>query len=180
MPLLSTQNIEAELSYAYIHAVAAVAGMEGQVTGRHLDNAGVDATISAREQFAADSLLTDLSLHVQLKATKKQPTEDSRGRFSYFFAGIDRYDRLRLAQAMPPRVLVVLFLPAEGSDWLQWSAERLVLQRCAYWVSLLGAAESENDTGQTVYLPQAQVFSPAGLRALMTLISRQQRLQYDP
>ena len=85
MTFLSLQNVEAELSYAYIHAVAAAARMGCDVADRHLDNAGVDATISARGQFAPDSVLTDISLHVQLKATTKAATLDARQRYPVFY-----------------------------------------------------------------------------------------------
>lgn len=44
--MLSEQNIEAELSYAYLHAVASRAGFSCEYRNRHLDGAGVDATIT--------------------------------------------------------------------------------------------------------------------------------------
>src|SRR5205807_5905805 len=109
MAVLSTYDIEAELSYAYLHAVAAKAGMSCMCANRHLDNAGVDAEVTAVEKFAADSVLTDISLHVQLKATSRQPAEQEE-RFSYFMQDIGRYDKLRNSGTLPPRILVVLFL----------------------------------------------------------------------
>ena len=41
--MLTEQNIEAELSYAYLHAVASRAGFSCEYRNRHLDGAGVDA-----------------------------------------------------------------------------------------------------------------------------------------
>jgi hypothetical protein len=178
MPILTDQNIEAELSYAYLHAVAARAGMSCEVTGRHLDNAGVDAAISARDQFAADSIWTDITVHVQLKATVAVPADDGR-RFSYFMKDVARYNRLRVGKAVPPKILVVLFLPQAAEHWLALTEEQLILKRCAYWVSLVGAAASTNDSGQTVYLPKVQVFSPECLRQLVTQLSRGSELKYE-
>lgn len=43
----------------------------------------------------------------------------------------------------------------------------LVLRRCAYWVSLADAPESENRTSVTVSLPKHQRFDVAALRDLM-------------
>lgn len=40
------QNIESELSYAYLHAVAAKAGMSCKQGDRHDDGAGVDAEVN--------------------------------------------------------------------------------------------------------------------------------------
>lgn len=47
MPLLQNE-IEEALSYAYLHAVAAKAGMSCKVGSRSDDNAGVDAEINYR------------------------------------------------------------------------------------------------------------------------------------
>jgi len=68
--MLTDQNIEAELSYAYLHAVASKAGFSCEYRNRHLDGAGVDATITEDgRQLAGDSVLTSFSVDVQLKAT---------------------------------------------------------------------------------------------------------------
>ena len=48
--MLGEQNIESELSYAYLHAVASRAGIICENAGRHSDEAGVDA---AAEAFAS-------------------------------------------------------------------------------------------------------------------------------
>ncbi len=69
---MTTQNIEAELSYAYLHAVASRAGFSCEYRNRHLDGAGVGATITVNGQvLAADSKLCDFPVDVQLKATGK-------------------------------------------------------------------------------------------------------------
>lgn len=74
----------------------------------------------------------------------------------------------------------MLFLPPEHPQWLLHSAEQLVLHRCAYWVSLLGAPVSTNDTGQTVYLPETQMLSPMGLLSLFEQVARGKELRYEP
>lgn len=47
MQALSPPNIESELSYAYLHAVASYASMACNVGNRHEDNNGIDATLTA-------------------------------------------------------------------------------------------------------------------------------------
>jgi Domain of unknown function (DUF4365) len=178
MPLLTPQGIEEELSYAYIHAVAAHAGMSVQIANRPLDTQGVDLTISAADQFAPDSINTDLSLHVQVKATSQVPPETPE-RYSYFFDGIAQYNKLREGRSLPVRILAVLFLPAGHANWLTFAPDQLLLRRCAYWTSLAGAPPSDNGTGQTIYLPKANILSPDGLRDIMTRLSRDEHLRYN-
>lgn len=79
---LTDQNIESELSYAYIHAVASHAGASCEVTNRHQDNAGVDAAITGWGPFPNGGYRNEIDLKVQLKATISTPTF-SNGCFSY-------------------------------------------------------------------------------------------------
>jgi Domain of unknown function (DUF4365) len=132
---LGQQNIKADLSYAYLHLIAARGGFSCTYTYRHLDDAGVDAIIyEDGRRLAADSLLTSFDVHVQLKATYQTPVEQD-GCFSYSIT-VPRYDKLRRPQVNSPRILVVLYLPEDANEWLRHSEDCLEAKRCAYWVSL--------------------------------------------
>src|SRR4051794_31613479 len=176
--LLTENNIKAELSYAYLHAVASRAGCEAVVSGRHRDGAGVDAVISARERFAPDSIYTDFSIDVQLKATSDEPVLDERGRYS-FSLRLDHYNKLRDAERQSALVLVVLYLPSDPAHWLVQTADGLLARRCAYWVGLRGAPESPNRTSQTVYLPSGSLFSVEALRSVLTRASRGDLIDHE-
>jgi hypothetical protein len=54
--MLFAQNIESELSYAYLHAIASRGGIICEVAGRHSDEAGVDA-VGGRPEDADDAIL---------------------------------------------------------------------------------------------------------------------------
>ncbi|HAO19086.1 MAG TPA: hypothetical protein DCQ37_00425 [Desulfobacteraceae bacterium] len=177
MALLPPIETESELSYAYLHAVAAYAGMSCECSNRHADKLGVDALIRVSECFTPESVLTEFALDVQLKATISVPTEKD-GKLSYFLKGADRYDKLRTPTVNPARILVVLFLPTDAAQWLQQTEEQLAIKRCAWWVSLRGAPDTENTSGVTIYLPRNQVFNSQGLREIMTCLSKQEELLY--
>ena len=49
---MTENNIKAELSYAYLHAVAARASFGCESSGRHSDSAGVDAYLRIKERLA--------------------------------------------------------------------------------------------------------------------------------
>lgn len=76
------------------------------------------------------------------------------------------YDLLR-GPTQVPRLLVVLALPEDAADWLHISSEELIMRRCAYWVSLAGAPETDNTTSVTVSVPAQNRFDLAALGALM-------------
>lgn len=177
--MLSEQNIDAELSYAYLHAVASRAGFACEYSGRHLDGAGVDAQVHEDgRRLAPDSRLLAFSIHVQLKATRQPPAEQA-GRFS-FSLPVRQYDRLSSPLLGVPRLLVVLLLPERPLEWLQFSPDGLISRRCAYWASLFGAPDSANEATQTVHVPFAQVLSPDGLLAVMARFSRLEDVPYGP
>ena len=171
MRSLSPPNIESELSYAYLHAVASKAGMACSSGNRHEDNNGIDATLTAWGPFANGGYLTEVDIKVQLKATVAVPTDDGTN-FSYFLSGVTRYDDLRTETVEAARILVVLFLPADAQEWLNHSEDQLALRKCAFWQSLRRAPATTNGSGATVYLPKAQMFTPQSLIDLAARLSR--------
>ena len=177
MPL-SENDIKAELSYAYLHAVAARAGFACEMGGRHSDNAGVDAQLVVpEERLDPASTYTQFSIPVQLKATSQQPAlEDSR--YSFWLADVKRYDKLRRRSGPFPIVLAVLFLPEDAATWLEQSEDALIARRCVYWTSLWDAPATQNANGQTIYLPKANILSVEGLRDVARRLSCQEELTY--
>ncbi len=171
---LSSNDVEAELSYAYLHAVAAHAYVACRAGGRHEDGHGIDAQLTAYGTWPG-TWRTEVMLNVQLKATTAGLTDDGL-HLSYFLKESKtstRYDDLRSKTVDIPRILVVLCLPPDPAAWLAHSADQLVLKRCANWVNLRGAGPKpkDNTSGVTVKLPKAQVFSPAGLVGLIAQLA---------
>ena len=173
MQALSPPNIESELSYAYLHAVASKAGMACTVGGRHEDNNGIDATLTAWGPFNNGGYLTEVDIKVQLKATIAVPADDGKT-LSYFLSGVNRYNDLRTETVDAARILVVLFLPKNAQEWLNHSEDELALRKCAYWQSLRGAPTTTNGSGATVYLARTQTFSPQALTDLAAQLSRRE------
>lgn len=177
MRALSAPNIESELSYAYLHAVASKAGMACTPAGRHEDSNGVDAQVTAWGPFTGGGYITEVTMKIQLKATVAVPA-DNGTHLSYSLQGIDRYDDLRSNALGVPRFLVVLFLPTADTDWLVHSVDSLILKRCAYWVSLRNAPPTTNSTATTVYLPKGQIFGPGQLVNLAAQLSHGTPIDY--
>lgn len=173
---LDPKDIESELSYAYLHAVASKIGVGCKISTRHEDNRGIDAQLTCWEKFG-DSYIEEIDLKVQLKATKQIPSETD-SHFSYFFKGIKQYDFLREKPKRNHRFLIVLFLPEDASEWLNVNSEQLILKKCAYWVSLRGAEDSTNESGQTIYLPKKQMLTPDNLLSIFEKISRNESWDY--
>lgn len=167
---ISDLDVESELSYAYLHAVASHAGASCSIANRHQDNAGVDALLTAWGPFPSGGYLNEVDLKIQLKATIKEPVVQ-KDCLSYSFAGINQYNDLRCDTVAIPRILVVLFLPRDKRTWLTHTEDALSLCKCAYWVSLRDAPPSFNGKTQTVYLPKVQKFDVPNLEGLFDSIA---------
>jgi Domain of unknown function (DUF4365) len=104
------------------------------------------------------------NLHVQLKATINLRIA---GAFFKFPLKRKNYDDHRVPTQVP-RIIVVLALPKKERDWLNVSVSRLVMKKCAYWVSLRRKPElPDSQESVTIEIPVANVFDVAGLRKLM-------------
>jgi hypothetical protein len=153
--LMAVTDREEALSRAYIAAVAAGAGYVTSVTD--FDRDGVDLQIRAGGAMRP-------SLDIQIKATIN--LGEPKGGLFRFPLKRRNYDLL-MADTMIPRILVVMDLPKNESDWLEVTADRLILRRCAYWASLGGLGETANKESVTILIRSSNRFDVESLKALM-------------
>ena len=155
-----TPNMQMEqLSLAYIRTVAANVGY--QVTRPEPDVDSVDGVLMA-------SFGRRPRIDFQAKAT----TQDiSRGTELRFPLPTKNYNELR-ADTRTPRVLIVLLMPGEQSDWIRHTNSELCLRRCAYWLSLEDWPSTPNRDTVTVPIPATNVFNSRKLVDLMQMAER--------
>jgi len=75
---------------------------------------------------------------------------------------VEDYNRLILADDLP-RILILYVMPRDENQWLIQSDEALCLQKCSYWVSLMGLPPSRNISTVRVSVPLSNVFDQNGL-----------------
>ena len=155
-----------EYSYAYISAVASTAGYSFQIAPRPLDLVGVDVTITG---IVSPGSRRRTRLDLQLKCTSQDILDDDGIRFPL---EIKNYNELRnINPDDDPLLLIIILVPEKVEDWLQQSETELCMKRCAYWMSLRGQPERNNQTTVTVYIPRTNVFTVDALRTLMQQIA---------
>lgn len=176
---LDDNDIKSELSYAYLHAVAARAGCSCQHGDRHSDNLGIDARITASGTFAPPPAWTLFHVMVQLKATSQHLPLVS-GCYSFRLEKA-LYNRMRVTTVDTQWILVVLVMPDDDATWLTTSHQVLSLRRCAYWVSLRGAPDppAGPDDRLTVRIPRQNRFTAVALQQLLVRCAQQDWVTYD-
>jgi hypothetical protein len=145
-------------SRAVVRAVAATAGIKATVP--ELDEDSEDVTFTAPSTDEAPSRKLD----AQLKFSENIRPQD--GAFS-FPLEVKNYNDLRWpdSERYVPIILIVVHVPADPAEWMISDPDRIVLKRCAYWVSLAGAPATENTSSVSVRISTEQVFAPASLTA---------------
>lgn len=153
-------ELKAELSHAYVRAVAHAAGYFVQEANRAFDGDGVDLTLLARGH---SGIVRSPRLDVQLKATERLVQEDPFA----FDLEVKNYDELRSQVLQVPRILVVVIVPRDPKDWVAATEQELTLRHCGYWLSLRGQAATPNTSTVRVHIPRSSRFHVRELASMM-------------
>ena len=148
-----------QFSKAFILALAALAGCAASEPEPDIDS--IDWTLSCR-------LPRRPKLDLQVKSARLPQSE--REQIAYPLKR-KNYDDLSLPKLLAPRLLVLVVVPEDPAEWLQCSAEQLVLRRSAYWLSLAGASPTANESNVTVHVPRANLLTVESLSRLMHTIN---------
>lgn len=150
---------------AYVRAIASVAGFI--CVHQDYDRDSVDISFkSASSPYVC--------VEAQLKATSAAGVV--RGNEIHFPLPMKNYNDLR-GDSIMPRILIVMILPDKHLEdeeecperWINQTNERLLLQKCAYWINLKGMPDSANGTNVTVKIPmdEEHLFKPEVLKNLV-------------
>jgi hypothetical protein len=153
--LLADTDIQEQLSVVYLSALATSAGFV--FAQENLDRTGTDLMVRGGKCGFPQ-------IDWQIKACKTL-TAPKGGIISYPLKKRN-YDLL-IEKSGHPRLLMIYQMPDDKPSWLHCDEEKMVLKKCAYWVSLKGLPPSDNDTSVTVQIPVNQVLTIQELRRLM-------------
>ena len=147
-------TLKEQFSLAYIYAVATRAGY--LIDGVRVDRDSVDGVLKG--DFGRRP-----RIEFQAKATARDLVRSDHIAFPL---PIKNYDDLRV-DTMTPRLLIVVLLPDDQSQWLKQSPDATCMRHCGYWLSLANRPPVPNTTTTTVHIPLAQVFDCRQLTGLM-------------
>ena len=159
-----------EFSYAYIRAVATVAGCICERTTTPLDKLGIDLIITGLKEPQLENFPI---LYAQVKCTSREVINDDLIRYPL---PIKNYNELRRVNRYPPIILIIVVVPELVEDWVKQTEASLCLKRCGYWQSLAGAEGTKNKENITVSLPRNNIFNPTNLEQIMQKILRGEKL----
>lgn len=132
--------------------------------GREFDY-GVDGSVRTLEQRGTRIRETGLGFDFQSKSTTDWAIN---GTEIVYDLEVNAYNDLveRAGSGGLPFLLVLLCLPKNEVGWLNVSADKLILQKCAYWAKLNGAL-TDNAATRRIRIPVANVFTPKAVVGIL-------------
>ncbi len=147
-----------QFSKAYVKAIASVVGCSVEWTSVDYDS--VDGILKRK---SSSTPVRSPQLDLQLKATYRDCLRDDHVSYTL---DLKNYDELRSSNLAVPRILVVILIPDDFSQWTQHDEAQLILRKCGYWISLRGEPASANKGTKSVAIPRSQLFDVGGLNAI--------------
>jgi Domain of unknown function (DUF4365) len=158
-----TQQQE-QFSNAYLLAVATIAGLKLAKPG--VDDDSIDFIISGKDFSGTYSRP---QLDVQLKCHMRREAIGEDG-FTYPLK-IKNYNDLRVTDVLAPRLLIVVVVPDQVTDWLAQSDNEARIKYCGYWQSMRGMGDTQNTSTVSISIPRSHRLDADSLTDLMQRIA---------
>jgi hypothetical protein len=166
LPMLLENDVKEHLALAYVYAVASRAGCSTELT--RVDRNSVDVTLKHVDVDAGPDQVREGVIDLQVKAYVHNPPP---GPIRYYLTNAKNFRDLSHPHLLYPKLLIVVLLPEDESEWVHFREDALELRRCGYWMSLAGAET------RTVVIPRENVFDGQSLIRLMGLARRREAIR---
>lgn len=153
------------LQASYVRAVAASAGCV--IYGKPEIDEGVDMVLS----HTADAHQNEhvARLEVQMKSTSS--FKDPKSGFISASMSGERWNYFCTENPTVDKIIVIMFVPKDQTDWTTATHDYLSVRHCAYWVNIAG--ESPTDKPKVaVKAPTTQIFNDVALCDIMERVGR--------
>ena len=158
---LKQNKLQNKLSEAYFEIIVRLAGYNP--TPPEDDDHGIDYYIRAPRQ---EDPTGRLGVDVQLKSVREDELRGKGDSIVYDCPSLN-YNDLISTNALTPRILILVIVPADIDTWISITEERLMMEFKARYLSLKGKKESENSRSQKIDIPQKNIFNVDTLKQIM-------------
>ena len=171
--MITKQHRQEQLSRAYVHVVAAHAGLIFETASTDY---GVDGSIRVVQRREGRKLLfCGHSLDVQLKATTDWIFDNDEVLYDVeaktYNDIVDRFNEPRGT----PMVHILMCLPKNEVDWLSITTEQLILRHCCFWCCF-GGTRTKNNATQRIRVPRSHILDQTSVGDLLEKVRRGEAL----
>jgi hypothetical protein len=166
--MMTRAHRQEALCRAYVRAIAAQAGW---ICSEPEQDYGIDLCLRAVRVRGHRHADASGQFDVQLKSTTRATVTDTEVLYDL---EVKNYEDLREPGENCPRILVVLVMPEDETQWLSQTVEELVLRHCAYWISLEGHPTTRATATIRIAIPRNNVFSVEAVDGILTRLRERQ------
>lgn len=158
-----TQQQE-QFSNAYLLAVATIAGLK--LAKPDVDDDSIDFNVSGK---GFTGIYSRPQLDVQLKCLMHHEPIGEDG--LKYPIKIKNYNDLRATDVLVPRLLIVVVVPVQITDWLAQSDQEAQMKYCGYWQSIREMPDTQNKTTVSIQIPRCNRLDAESLTQLMQRVA---------
>ena len=158
-----TENTKKEeFSYGYIQLICAIAGCAAEITGRVMDNEGIDVRITAP---GLTNDVDDVTMKVQVKCTSNLII-NKEGSIKYDLK-VKNYNKLVGTMSYGKQILIVVNVPENTNNWVDILQDKTLVRKCGYWIDLKGKSKTNNREAVRIDIPQENLLTPNSIQQLI-------------
>lgn len=166
---MDIERIKEDLSICYLKTIAAVNGIALDQIPHDEDS--IDVVIKKFIELDG-GLRFNSQISIQLKSTSS-PSQYTIGENEITYRlKVKNYNDLCAPSAMPS-MLVLLILPENEDEWVNWTEEELMLRGQMFWLSLQNEAISNNAGTVSVKIPKSNRLSKDSIEALLIKVAEE-------
>jgi len=163
---LTIQHRKEAVSRAHVRAVAARTGANISIPEHDYGTDVIFSEVTARADGERVRYVEHTFVAAQLKCSHDVDLQGGNVRYDL---EAKTYNDLTMLTTMP-RILILVHVPENEAEWVDFGDEAMVLKRSSYWFSLRGMTETTNSASVRISIPTAQRFVPAALQGMFDRI----------
>lgn len=167
---VSNTTQKEDLSYSYIAAVCATAGIDFERVNH--DHDSTDAILKQTVKLPDGSHFI-AEMRVQLKSTSSSNLLQERQNSITYRLKAKNYNDL-IKKGSSPAFLMLLVLPTDQNEWIHWTIDELAIRKCMYWLHIPDDSEQVNTGSKSVIIQKSQVVNVDSLNELFQKIAREE------
>lgn len=162
--MLTIPHCKESLSRAYVTAV--VGRALHKINWNSDYDYGIDGYVRELAKRGSRHFETGLGFDFQSKTTTSWTLN---GQNIIYDLEADAFNDLasRAGTGALPFILILLCIPSDDTIWLDVSPDRLIIQKCAYWLQVDGIL-TPNTATKRIHIPISNVFTPASVIQILS------------
>jgi hypothetical protein len=161
--MITQEHAQEALSRAYIHAVAAKAGVN-YVLAKEFDY-GFDGHFYPVKLRGARIVESGFSLSFQLKCSINWTANDES--VSYALKSKNYNDLVTREPDAEAAILILMCLPEDPEEWVTISEDQIILRKCCYFAALEGEPVANENSTKTIQIPRQNLLTAANLTQVL-------------